>query len=336
MTISAIIAQNAQALNNLASTQLAFRNRIINGACNIVQRVNISCTTGIGGYGAPDRYYAYNGSSGGEFTQSQGTITYNGIVHNAVVQTVNTAIASTTGTNYWDGITQKIEGYNCHDLLGQPVTVSFIFNTNVSGTYSVSICDGAYANTIVAIFTAIANTPVKVIIPIPILPLTLTIPNTNALGLQVNIGAINTGTFQTAVTGIWQTGDYIMATGATNWGSTAGNFIALTNLQLEAGTSATPFENTGPAIEMIRCQRYYQTLQFFQTLYGTSGAAIEIPFNFTTMRAVPTVVAISPSYANASGFNVLYAGLSDFITTFTVSSTGMATVNTSGTLSAEL
>src|SRR5271169_1155806 len=125
MGISANLAQDAQALSNLATTQVAFRNRIINGNCNVAQRPSFAYTSGTAGYGGPDRYTAANIGAGGMFTQSQGTITYNGVMKNAVVQTVNTAIVSDTTTNYWSGIQQYVEGLNCYDLLGQPITISF-------------------------------------------------------------------------------------------------------------------------------------------------------------------------------------------------------------------
>ena len=123
------------------------RNVIINGNCNVAQRGSITVSSGISGYGGPDRYTAINATgAGGSFTQSAGTITYGGVAKIAVVQTVVSPITSTTGTSYWFGIFQQIEGVNCYHLLGQPVTVSFIFNTNVSGTYSVALRDGTGSN----------------------------------------------------------------------------------------------------------------------------------------------------------------------------------------------
>ena len=66
----------------------------------------------------------------------------------AVVQTVNTAVASLATTNYWSGLLTRFEGYNVFDLLGQQATASFIFSANVSGTYSFSLRDGTGANVV--------------------------------------------------------------------------------------------------------------------------------------------------------------------------------------------
>jgi hypothetical protein len=284
----------------LVTQQWAFRNRIINGSCNIAQRPAFAATTATSGYGGPDRFIAVNGeTAGGEFTQSQGTIMYNGIVHNAVVQTVNAPIVSTTTTNYWSGIEQRVEGLNCYDLLGQPVTVSFIFETNVSGTYSVALIDGTGTNSFVTTFLAVASTPVKVLIPISMLPLTLGTPNSPATGLQCTIGFLNTGTYQTSTLGMWQTGAYITAMGATNWGAVTGNYIALTNLQLEAGTSATTFETRHSGIEFALCQRYCYRIS--NVLTPTLSASVASGFVVTTtqmyvpvmfpvlMRTIPTL-----------------------------------------------
>src|SRR5271168_3245282 len=176
----------ASAGDSLATTQWAFRNRIINGNCNIAQRPSLLVAAATSGYGGPDRYFAANmNAADGEFTQSQGTITYGGVLLNAVMQTVNTAITSTTTTNYWSGISQAIEGYNIYSLLGSPVVLSFLFETNVSGTYSVAISDYTRTNSYVTTFMATAGTPAKVVIPIAMLPLTLTTPNTSAGGLWV-------------------------------------------------------------------------------------------------------------------------------------------------------
>jgi hypothetical protein len=235
---------------------LAGRNRIINGDCRVAQRASLVCSNTVSGYGGPDRFLAGN-TAGGQFTQSYGTITYGGVTLNAVVQTVNTALASVPTGDLWTGIQHRIEGYNAYDLIGQPVMISFIFNTNVTGTYSISLADGAAAYTYVATFAATANTPTKVVIPVTALPSTLTVPNTASVGLYLSIGGLTATGGQTSTLNTWQSGNYGSATTATNWAATANNFISLTNLQLEAGTIATQFEREAVSITLAKCQRYF-------------------------------------------------------------------------------
>lgn len=332
----------ASADASLATTQWAFRNRIINGNCNIAQRPSFAYTTGLSGYGGPDRFFAANmGTAGGQFTQSQGTVAYNGVMYNAVMQTVNTAITSTTTTNYWSGISQAIEGYNIYNLLGGPVVLSFIFSASVTGTYSVAVSDYTRANSWVTTFTATANTPVKVVIPISMLPTTLTTPNTNAGGLWVNVGALNTGTYQTPTLNTWETGNYLSAAGATNWGMTANNFIALTNLQLEAGNIATTFENRHSNVEMAMCQRYYE-YQTGQAIFWNGYINAGTPYNtvssfHVTKRSTPTIAFSSIGYGSMSGITLVASTVDNVAVYATATTTSVGgSYYASFTASAEL
>lgn len=282
------------------------KNRAINGNCNIAQRAALAVPTGTAGYGGPDRFTTANeGSAGGQFTQSQGSITWNGVVKAAVVQTVNTVVSSLSSGSYWAGIAQAIEGYNCFDLLGKPVVISFIFQTNVTGVYTARLTDGGNANSYLTTFNATANVAQKVVVAVPTLSTSLSIPNSASVGLNLTVGALNQGTYQTSTLNAWQSGNFISANTATNWATTTNNYIALTELQLEAGTVATPFEERSAGTEMALCQRYYQTLSDFlvggyQVSGGTVYGSYTLPVN---MRAAPTTaVSGTPSYSNASGY----------------------------------
>ena len=271
------------------------KNAIINGACTVAQRASIVCSTGVTGYGGPDRFFGANiGSAGGQFTQSQGTITFGGIAKSAVLQTVNTAVASLTGSNVWSGIVQAIEGFNCFNLLGQPASLSFIFNTNVTGTYSVAVRDYTANNSFVSTFAATANVPVKVSIPIASIPTSLTTPNSNGGGMLVNIGALNTGSISTSTLNSWQTGNFAVANTATNWGATGGNFISATEIQLETGTVATPFERRSYGEEFLLCQRYYWTqssaVSTIAPAFG-STTSVNAIWVIPAMRASPGISA---------------------------------------------
>lgn len=265
---------------------VAGRNRIINGACAIAQRTSAAFGTTTNGYAGPDRFLAVNAASaGGQFTQSQGTIVDNGVTKFAVVQTVNTAIVSTTSTNNWSGIMQFIEGVNCFDLVGSPVAISFLFKTNVTGTFSVAVRDGTGSVSYNTSFAAVSGVPVRVSFNIPAIPSGAVVPQSNGAGLDVRVGSLNTGTYQAPATNVWNTGNYISVPSATNWGATAGNYISLTELQVEAGT-ATPFERRNYGHELTLCQRYYETIA--ATLAPSQGIYIYRPFK-VTKRATPTL-----------------------------------------------
>jgi hypothetical protein len=319
------------------------RNRIINGACNVAQRGSFVASTGLNGYGGPDRYKAINlNSAGGQFTQAQGTITIGGVAKNAIVQTVNTAISSTTGTNAWSGISQYIEGFNAFDFLGQQVSVSFIFNTNVSGTYSLVLADGTSTNSYVTSFIAVANTPTRYTFLISTLPTSLGIPNSSSAGFVINIGSLNTGTFQTSTLNAWQSGNFISVPGATNWGASSSNFIAVTELQIEQCTIATPFEREGYSITLAKCQRYYEVISAFDIQlggYGLTGNVFPFAFPYkVTKRATPTIVLGSLTATNATLSGSPASSVGTLTYSVSVTATGAYTFQytTASTSNAEL
>ena len=281
------------------------RNRVINGSCQIVNVATLVAANNTFGYGGPEMFLAANASAGGQFTQSQGSLTFGGIALPTVRQTVNTAVANITANNFWSGITKLFEGFNVFDLRGKPVVVSFVFNTNVSGTYSVALRDSNASQSYVTTITAVANTPTQVSIPIAAIPLAASMPNTNANGLEINIGWLNTQIFQTATLNQWQTGNFISAAGATNWGATAGNFIELTNLQLEEGTVATTYIRRSFGQELALTQRYawLGTNASFVDNGVPAGAGVRGSASFpSTMRVTPTLqLQQSPSGINFTG-----------------------------------
>jgi hypothetical protein len=283
------------------------RNRIINGDARVSQKVTVTASAGVNAYGGVDRFRATNAASaGGSFTQSRTTMTVDGIAKLAVRHQVVTAIANTTGSNYWGGINQLIEGLNCYDFVGKPMVASFIFNTNVSGTYSVSLADSGGAKSYVSTFVAVANTPRRVELT-TIVPTDAVLPNTTAASLQIRIGATNTGTFQTSSINGWQAGNFISATGATNWAGTAGNFIEVTDLQIELGTRATEFERLDITDQINQCRRYYTVVSQSQQYYAQLASmpwinSCALP---VAMRVTPTVSLLAAgSITNVSTGNV--------------------------------
>lgn len=327
------------------------RNRIINGGCRVYQyAASVAVGSGTTAYGGPDRFCAINGNSaGGQFTQSKGTIVYGGVTYPAVVQTVNTAISSQTGTNYWGGITQRIEGNSCYDMLGQGAMLSFIFSTNVTGTYGVALSDGpSVSKTFLATFSATAGTPVKVTIPIASLPTSLNTSQNASLGLTLSIGALNAGTYSSATTGSWIAGQFVTASSATNWGATAANFISATQIKLESGTVATPWVPLPFVDELLQCQRYYWTsydgvaagtattvgaLTLVVPVTGSTGfASWEFP---VSMRAAPTLTFYSSSGASgvwraggSSDVSTGNGGIAQSARAFTVNNVGSINAGT--------
>lgn len=291
---------------NTAPKGFGFKNRIINGDMRIAQRgTSVAVPNNTSIYGGPDRWMASNQGAGGQYTQSQNTLTYNGVVKPSLRQTVNTGAVSLIAGNHWNGIQQMVEGFNAYDLNNQPISVSFIFNTNVSGTYSVAVRNGANTQSYVTTITATANTPTRYTISIPS-RVALAIPNSNASGIALTIGFLNQGQFQTSYLNSWQAGNYAGATGSTNWGATAGNFIEVTEVQLEKGAVSTDFDYRPYGVEYVLCKRYYQAftgLLISQWAGGSFGGGIVNIYGIE-MRSSPTLIV-----ANINGGGGYTGGL---------------------------
>ena len=271
------------------------KNRIINGDCRIAQRPSF-VVTNTNGYGGPDRFYCAN-SAGGQFTQSQGTLVYDGVTKYTVKQTVNSVPTDLGSNKLWTGIVQFIEGYNAYDLLGQTITISFLFKASSAGIYSVAIREqtSSYLTT----FTAVANVVQKVVITLPV-PSSLTIPNNNTNGLQVWVGGQNNASLVAPANGVWAATSYILAPGSKFWSFDVGATIELTDMQLEIGTKATPFERRSIGQELALCQRYYETGGFFHVGYGLAGNNLGSTVKYAVAKRIaPTVI----SQTNGGGVN---------------------------------
>lgn len=263
-------------LTSINGGQLAgFRNKIINGACNVQQRI-AATLTGFGAtsaYGSVDRFSCGHSGTGGSITFEGTLIIHENTYKNAAILYVNTAATATfTGTNQAkiEGFSQKIECYNVYDLRGKTITISFLFGTSVAGRYSFSLQLLQVFNSYVDTFdVGVGMTKVSFTLSIPTeLPKNGTPTETLDPGggdnaaMKVTIGGLSGTNTGTSILKSWIQGEFVAATGpltgVTNWANTAYNYIVLTELQLEAGSIATPFEQRPYATELALCQRYYE------------------------------------------------------------------------------
>lgn len=313
------------------------RNRIINGDCRLAQRGPVVLTGTLNAWGGPDRYRATIQATGGQFTQTASTFPdLNGITTGWVAQTCNSLPTDLSGTKYWSGICQAIEGTNCSDLKGGPISISFLFRSNVTGTHTVSLRNGSGSPySYVTTFSATANVTTKVVIDVPTMPAAAEVLNSPGVGLQVNIGALNNGTFQTATQNAWLNSTSLVANGTSIWASTAGNFIAVTQLQVEKG-GATEFERDDFQVLIARCQRYYQTGISYTGGWSSSGIGNQFPVRFgIAMRGSPTM-SWSGSQANCSTWDIRNADTQGFMVFSLVAANGGYYWNPQWTADAEI
>ena len=272
------------------ATPLSNRNHLINGDFQVAQR-GASFVAGANNddtYNLDRWYLLSDGNDVVDVTQSSTAPTNQLYSIGLDVETVNKKF----------GIAQIIENKNCVGLVGNNVT--FSFKAKVSATTKL---DNIKAGIIAWSSTADAVTSDVVSAwavegTNPTLASNLTFENTPA-NLNVttswatySVSAdIDTSSTTNIIVFIWSD--------VTD--TTAGDFLYITDCQLEQGSNATPFEHRSYGDELARCQRYFQarttktnTAQLIA--YGFNYAAAEIDVNIelvVPMRANPSIVQTS-------------------------------------------
>jgi len=328
MTLAVNIAQGG-------SNNVTFRNRIINGACVIDQR-NAGGTVSTNGSLPVDRFVIIKDTVAGTFTMGQSnTVPSSGFTKSALF-TVGTAYTPSSGENNF--FKHLIEGYNVADLnfgssTAATVTLSFWVRCSLTGTFGGAVRNGNSDRSYVFSYTiSSANTFEYKTITIPGYTSGGTWNTTNGNGLEISWG-LSVGSTYSNTAGAWYTGNYISATGATNVTSTAGATWYITGVQLEAGTTASPFEYRQYGTELALCQRYASSTFPQGTAWaqnaGRNGAVSLMSQNtsarqlgyFTfpvTMRANPTLTSYSTNAATSAWWNDT-TGVAESAATFTAS-----------------
>jgi hypothetical protein len=288
------------------------RNRIINGDMRIDQRNNgASYTqTGAAGQFSLDRWNV-SGDVTSKFSAQQ----------NAGSATPPTGFSNYLGTTSLSAYSvpsaeayifrQHIEGYNISDFAwgtasAKTVTLSFWVRSSLTGTFGGAIKNSDNSRSYpISYSIAAANTwEYK----------TITIngdtsgswATTNSIGISVAF-SLGAGSGVSGTANTWTAGSYWSATGATSVVGTSGATFYITGVQLEPGSTATPFERRSFGQELALCQRYALALTSGQASstevigHGyNSGAGLQrFAINFpTTMRATPTLAFTSGSAAD--------------------------------------
>lgn len=315
MTLAVNIAQGA-------SNNVTFRNRIINGACVIDQRNAGASVTSTSNPFTLDRWQAF-GAPGAKYTvqQNAGSVTPPVGFSKYLGVTSSSAYTVTSGDYFF--LTQHIEGFNVADLNfgsanASTVTLSFWVRSSLTGTFGGSLANGAQNRSFPFTYTiSTANTWEYKTVTIAG-DTTGTWATGNTSGLEVNFGyGVGSGLSGTA-NGTWQAGDYRSATGTTSVVGTNGATWYITGVQLEAGTTASPFEYRQYGTELALCQRYYYKYKATDsgTMFGAgfnySGTQALGTIKFAvTMRTTPTALEQT---GTASDYKILVTGASPVCT----------------------
>ena len=305
---------NVQSINNLnypTTGPLSNRNLIINGAMNVAQRDTQVTSVTTGGYRTCDRFHL-NVTTLGTWTVDQSTDAPKGF-SNSFKVTCTTADSSPATADSCL-IAHYIEAQNLQHLNfgtsdAESMTVSFWVKSSKTGNGSFVITQPDNSNKLYSASYQVssAGTWEYKTISIPADTAGL-ISNDNGAGLSLawwlNSGSQYTGgTHPTS----WVTNDDSQrnASNLSIGAATSDNF-AITGVQLELGTVATPFERRGYGEELSRCQRYFLHIagSISQANYSTSnGMAHVYPpvyFRDTPSSFTYTVTGMTGTFSSNS------------------------------------
>jgi len=257
---------------NQATVLPTRRNAIINGGFDIWQR-GTGSFSGVSGYCA-DRWNltSANNSNVQRVTLAVGS-----------TSTYGAQISATNATNNLE-LAQGLEDSILNALRGQTVILSFYAYAS-TGTQSVisyvqknstaNVVGGAGWSTVGSTTHSVTTTPQRFTMPALVIP-----ADSTSAGLRI----------------------LIATTSLPNGGN-----VVVYNVQLEAGSVATPFSRAGGTLqgELAACQRYYQRVYsagsygFLHTGGGVQTTKIRGMFPLkTTLRAAPTSLEAVGIYAD--------------------------------------
>ena len=299
---------------------VTMRNRIINGGMMIDQRnAGASITVSTDFTYCVDRFNGSRGGSTNNFTMQQSTTAPAGF-KNSLLYTMGTGVS--VGTTNYAVTAQAIEGLNVADLMlgsasSAAFTLSFWVRSSVTGTFGVVFRNSASNASYCSTYTITsANTFEYKTVTVPAGAINSgTWLTTNGIGMNV-IWDLGVGSaYSAAANQLTTGGNYFGVTGTTKLSETTGATFYITGVQLEAGTTATPFEQRLYGTELYLCQRYFWPFIFGDSAgqtpgpvgWGESTTTILTPVQFPqTMRSAPSISTTNA----AADFRVRYGGAS--------------------------
>jgi hypothetical protein len=272
-----------------------FRNKIINGDFSIAQRgTSFTSSANNDDVYTLDRWYILSdGNDAIDVTQETTTVPTNQLT--AIALDVETADKKF-------GIAQIIEQKNCVGLIGNTVTLSF--KAKVSATTDLDNVKCA-----IVAWSGTADTVTSDIISAwgaegtnPTLIADATYENTPAnLNVTTSYATysvtanVDTASTKNIIVFIWSD----VTTVAT------GDFLYITDVQLEAGTTASDFEFLPIDVNLARCLRYFYQIQ------GNASANTTLGIGFSNSSTVnqsylkfPTTMRTTPTITGSSGLQV--------------------------------
>jgi hypothetical protein len=299
-----------------SSVFAGMRNRIINGAMVIDQRNSGSAVTPSDASYTLDRWRT-GASQSAKLTIQQDS-SYNTVAGFASSLKVTSLCSYSVGASDYFGVYQFIEGFNTADLRfgtanAKTITLSFWVRSSLTGTFGGAIQNAAQTRSYPFSYTIVAaDTWEQKIITIPGDTSGTWVGATNARSLFLMYGLGIGSTYGNGTAGAWVGSDLESVTGAVSIVGTNGATWYLTGVQLEAGSTPTPFEYRQYGTELALCQRYFQSYsryeEWAQANINTSTTGNASILFIQPMRASPTItLAVAGTSTNNISF-LTYSG----------------------------
>ena len=335
---------NDSSLQGAAASPYGLKNRIINGDMRIDQRnAGASVTPTSAQYGLDRWKMSAPVASKYSFQQNAGSVTppvgfanYLGITSLSAYSVASTDVFATF---------QYIEGYNIADLgwgtaNAKTVTLSFWVRSSLTGTFGGCLGNGNATRSYPFTYTiSSANTWEQKTVTIAG-DTSGTWLTTTSIGIGLYLG-FGVGSTYSGTAGAWAGAEYYGATGATSVVGTNGATFYITGVQLEVGSTATPFERRMYGQELALCQRYCQrwTGNGVSTqvaiAIGFQVATTDSLFNVQTavpMRSAPTITFSSLIVSDSVSYDaaVSVVGLANWSSTSTYTGATHASAGSAG------
>jgi hypothetical protein len=326
-TDQTVLVPAANGIMATTNQVMGMKNAIINGGMLVNQR-NVTVTTNLVPGGTTtdlsvDRWKSYGFNATGNFdavltTQQfsdHPTLGANGKCLRVLVTTADTV---TPGTDFFV-LRQDIEAANSFHFYGNSLSLSFWVKTSTTGTYGVQLravgtTDGLASPNFIATYTvSAADTWEYKTISIPPQSLSTTRSDNGSgytLYMTLVSGQTETSPGNSAIGNcINQWGrfssDGIASSAMSNTLTAATNrYFQLTEVQLELGGAATPFERRSFGVELGLCHRYFiNGIINNGYLFGSGAHSAANTASYqalpTEMRATPSITASFTSIDNA-------------------------------------
>ena len=305
---STAITTGADGYVSFAKTQIGGRrNLIINGAMQVAQR-GTSFTSD--GYTLDRFYWQAIDEDELAFTVTKDSNAPTGFASSlkVVATTAESSWAATEFARFF----YKIEAQDLQHLdygasTAKSVTMSFWVKSDVTGAYSVSFYVPDTDRRIGSTYTINSADTWEYKTITFVGDTSGSINNDNGEGIQISFclaaGSNYTVTDNTSWAANSDANTFYGHTAS--WGTTINDNWAITGVQLEVGTVATPFEHRSYGEELALCQRYYYVLQDSANKYVSSGEYVNTNELGTTV-IYPVMMRSSPTLKQTTGTDYYY------------------------------